>query len=167
MDHTCHNADLSCPGGKQCRHRSCCNWNHLVAKTPAQNSDSANEPRKRGKYKIECKQGHPFTEENSFWVDRVIKGRSYRLRHCKACNRERAYKRVNGSERPVAWNESLSRAGTPDCSRGHAYDELNTKYDTTTGKRRCRKCERLNNTNAKRRKKGLEPLAELPGDLVS
>lgn len=31
VDHTCHNADESCPGGATCMHRRCCNPDHLEA----------------------------------------------------------------------------------------------------------------------------------------
>lgn len=160
VDHRCHNEDLACPGGKECYHRPCANWRHLEAVPPGENAARAARPRGKGKFKTHCSNNHPYDEENTAWVE--VKGRKNPVRRCKACNREKAYRIKNGSERPADAMESLSRAGCSTCRRGHAYDELNTKYDKTTGKRRCRKCERLNDINSKRRKKGLEPLTELP-----
>lgn len=38
LDHLCHNADRSCPGGPSCPHRRCCNYErHLEPATRAQN----------------------------------------------------------------------------------------------------------------------------------
>jgi hypothetical protein len=37
LDHTCHNVDPECPGGKTCRHRSCVNPDHLEPVTGAEN----------------------------------------------------------------------------------------------------------------------------------
>lgn len=162
VDHTCHNADTSCRGGRQCKHRVCCNPSHLTARTTQANQDEANRPRERGKFAPTCPKGHPFTEENLGQTRRRKRGEEYVEKYCKACNREKAYLAKHGVERPADAMESLSRAGCSTCRRGHAYDEPNTKYDATTGKRRCRKCERLNDINSKRRKKGLEPLTELP-----
>lgn len=161
VDHSCHN-DTDCPGGDECPHRRCANVRHLEAVPPSVNGARANQPRKRGKFKTSCVNGHEYTPENTMWTTRIRRGKKINERQCKACNRERVYKAKTGRERPADALESLSRAGTPVCRRGHVYDEQNTKYDTTTGKRRCRKCERLNGINAKRRRKGLEPLTELP-----
>lgn len=162
IDHVCHNGDVSCAGGKTCVHRRCCRPEHLQARPPKENAAAANKPRQRNQFKTHCPKGHPYDDANTMWVTIRRNGKEYTARHCKACNRERVYKAKTGSERPADGMESLSRAGTPTCRRGHAYDEQNTKHDTTTGKRRCRRCERLNGINAKRRKKGLEPLKELP-----
>lgn len=37
VDHTCHNADLSCAGGTGCAHRRCCNPAHLEPVTHREN----------------------------------------------------------------------------------------------------------------------------------
>lgn len=163
VDHDCHNEDLSCGGGKTCAHRRCCNWFHYGAKTNEENLVAANAPRLRAEFKTHCRNGHPYNDENTMWIQQADKkGIVKEVRRCKACNRNRVYKAKTGKERPADDFASLSRAGCGTCRRGHPYDEENTKYDSTTGKRRCRKCERLNDLNSKRRKKGLPPLAELP-----
>lgn len=162
IDHTCHNGDTDCSGGRTCHHRLCANPRHLEAVPPGENAARAHGPRNRGNQKTHCLHGHPYDEANTMWIKKIRNGRTYQTRMCRACNRDKAYRIKNGRERPADAMESLSRAGTPVCRRGHTYDEENTKYDSTTGKRRCRKCERLNDVNSKRRKKGLEPLTELP-----
>lgn len=55
LDHTCHNADLDCEGGKGCRHRACCNPAHLEPVTPKENNDRARARRFRG---ATCSYGH-------------------------------------------------------------------------------------------------------------
>lgn len=37
IDHLCHNADMSCPGALQCRHRLCVNPTHMEAVEPGIN----------------------------------------------------------------------------------------------------------------------------------
>lgn len=158
IDHTCHNEDLSCSGGKTCQHRRCANWFHIVAKSNKDNLDDANRPRQRGRFKTHCPKDHPYDDENTMWVTRVKNGNPINERQCKACNRDRVYKAKHGVERPADAMESLSRAGCATCARGHAYDEQNTIYTATTGKRRCKKCERLNDLKSKWKKKTGTPL---------
>jgi len=47
VDHLCHNADLTCPGGLLCTHRRCANGRHLEAVSPAVNARRAAERRRR------------------------------------------------------------------------------------------------------------------------
>ena len=81
LDHTCHNKDQSCPGGKRnCLHRRCVNVEHLEEVTnhvnvlrsphtiPAQNAA-----------KTHCLRGHAFDGRDS-------KGK----RSCSECGRQRA-----------------------------------------------------------------------------
>lgn len=147
LDHTCHNDDKDCLDGSKCLHRRCVNPAHLVPETLSQNRKNSTRKRPHTKFGTEihpapthCPKGHPYTDENTGWVER----RGHRERYCKACNREKVYRAKHGVDRPADWDESLSRAGVEVCHRGHAYDEANTKYDSTTGKRRCRECERIN-----------------------
>lgn len=153
VDHECHNRDASCRGGRTCKHRRCCNPKHLKVRTTGENKMEADRERGRGIFTEQCPKNHPYDEENTGWTKRTVRGVTKSERYCKACNRDKAYKAKTGSERPADAMESMSRAGCPTCARGHAYDEQNTVYTATTGKRRCRKCERLNDLKSKWKKK--------------
>lgn len=55
LDHTCHNADTSCAGGRTCIHRRCVNPAHLEPVTPLENLlRSPLTPAGR----VECLLGH-------------------------------------------------------------------------------------------------------------
>ncbi len=94
VDHTCHNEDLSCPGGKECPHRRCCNPAHLEAVTSAENLKRANGPRGRVNQNTHCPQNHEYNEANTMWIKKVRKGKTYDTRMCRTCNRERARARA-------------------------------------------------------------------------
>lgn len=86
IDHTCHNKDLSCLGGRDCLHRRCINPYHLDAVSNRENSmRSAWTIPGRNLRKTHCPQGHPYDEANT----RVTGGK----RHCRECNKDfcRAY----------------------------------------------------------------------------
>ena len=42
VDHTCHNADLTCRGGKDCPHRRCVNPDHLEQVSATVNANRSN-----------------------------------------------------------------------------------------------------------------------------
>ena len=50
LDHMCHNADPTCPGGRACLHRRCCNPGHLLPSTRSENMTRASERRKMARY---------------------------------------------------------------------------------------------------------------------
>lgn len=94
VDHTCHNADLSCRGlGPACPHRRCVNPAHLEAVLP-----SVNIKRALGE-RTHCINGHELTPENT-------RLRSYRTtRECRTCiaewsRRSRARAAQRGVVRP-------------------------------------------------------------------
>lgn len=77
IDHLCHPADGSCPGGTDCLHRRCVNPIHLEAKSGKENS------RRTGNATLTvCPAGHEYDEANTY-VDKT--GR----RHCRTCRRAR------------------------------------------------------------------------------
>jgi HNH endonuclease len=131
VDHTCHNADLSCPGGP-CLHRRCVNPDHLEAVAIGVNvlrgrSVTASYARRKS-----CMQGHAYTEENTH-IDRA--GR----RHCRTCNRVKAGQlrdRLRTAPNPGP------NALKAHCRKGHPYDEANT-YVNARGHRYCRACARI------------------------
>jgi hypothetical protein len=134
VDHKCHNRDVACPGGP-CQHRRCCNPRHLRVATDLENIDAAKQPRKLGKFAEQCSQGHDFNEVNTGWERK----RGYSFRYCKACLRERGWKRRHGSDRPGDAETSLWNRNPAVCSRGHDYT-ITEKFVSTTGKRYCGAC---------------------------
>jgi hypothetical protein len=80
LDHTCHNTDTSCPGGKGCRHRRCINLAHLEEVTSRQNTlRSSHTIPAQNAIKTQCPSGHPYDSENTY----ARKGK----RHCRICNK--------------------------------------------------------------------------------
>lgn len=46
-DHTCHNDDWTCPGGKECKHRACANPSHLELVSHGENISRMHKHRAR------------------------------------------------------------------------------------------------------------------------
>jgi hypothetical protein len=88
--------------------------------------------------KIEtCRKGHPYTEENTRWVE--VRGQ--RSRQCRQCDKDRAQAkrdRLRG-DAPKFKKKHLAE----ECFRGHPLEGDNLYwYDTKWGKqRRCRACD--------------------------
>ena len=95
IDHTCHKADGSCPGGgRDCMHRRCVNPAHLEAVTQRVNNGRGMGTSADNARKTECVSGHPFSAENTY----VTKTGA---RHCRTCRRERTqrwYDQQGGAE---------------------------------------------------------------------
>src|ERR1039458_6068024 len=67
IDHQCHNLALAegfCEGGPTCRHRRCCNPNHLEVTTNRVNTLRGDGPTARHARLTHCPQGHEYTPEN-------------------------------------------------------------------------------------------------------
>lgn len=80
VDHRCHTEDVDCPGGEDCRHRRCCNPDHLELVTGSENTK---RQRHANRLKTHCPQGHPYTPDNTVtWSD----GR----RRCRECLNQRS-----------------------------------------------------------------------------
>lgn len=87
IDHTCHNEDLSCPGGDSCLHRRCCHPDHLEAVRGEVNRERGrSSPPRENAGKTHCKYGHEFTPENTY-INPTSKGRVCRI--CMAANRDK------------------------------------------------------------------------------
>jgi hypothetical protein len=67
IDHTCHNADLSCKGDTECPHRRCVNPDHLEAVPSAVNIKRGHSPSTVNAAKTHCENGHEFTAENTYY----------------------------------------------------------------------------------------------------
>jgi hypothetical protein len=68
-----------------CRVRHCVNPAHLEAVTPRVNTLRSNAPSAKNAVKTECLNGHPFTEENTYYSQK-LSGSSFKLwRQCKTC----------------------------------------------------------------------------------
>ena len=91
IDHECHNRDQTCPGGKECMHRRCCNPRHLVAKTIGQNVQAVRAERR--KIKTHCVNNHEWNDQNTrtLWNGN---------RQCRTCAREKtAFRRATEGRR--------------------------------------------------------------------
>ncbi|MER7814516.1 hypothetical protein [Streptomyces sp. NPDC096153] len=83
IDHTCHNQDQSCPGGRDCLHRRCINPHHLEPVTNRENLlRSARSIAGANARKTHCTRGHPFNAENTYVL-------SNGGRRCRACTKAR------------------------------------------------------------------------------
>lgn len=74
-DHTCHNGDPRCPGGRACLHRRCVNLLHLEAVTSAANTTRGAQRR------TTCgKCGRPYDTVSHTARDGIV-------RRCSVCTR--------------------------------------------------------------------------------
>lgn len=81
VDHTCHNADPTCPGGP-CAHRSCLNPAHLEDVPTGVNVLRGKGLAAANLAKTHCPSGHPYAGANLYvWPD----GK----RRCRRCHNQR------------------------------------------------------------------------------
>lgn len=140
LDHTCHNADLTCAGGVTCIHRRCANPAHLEPVTGRTNVLRGQAPTAINKRKTHCYKGHAFDAENTHVSP--ITGR----RRCRKCSRTNDVRRGvrlidlrAAKPKPVHYNAQKTH-----CRQGHPFDEANTVVDKN-GWRRCKTCRVLTN----------------------
>ncbi len=89
LDHTCHNRDEFCLGGKNCLHRLCVNPEHLEAVTYSTNAKRGNTGGNLvqvNRAKETCPAGHSYDEVNTYHRPNSDD------RGCRTCRRE-AHKR--------------------------------------------------------------------------
>ena len=101
---------------------------------------NGNKPNGRGKghnrLKTHCKNGHEFTEENT-WIEKTG------ARHCRTCHRIR-----QGVKNP----QEFAPRDRTHCPAGHPYNAENTRY-TADGHRQCRVCDRERATARRERRR--------------
>lgn len=100
LDHLCHNADSSCPGGKECQHRRCVNPAHLEAVPRRTNILRGSAPSAANGRKTHCVNGHALTPENVYMRKRQSGGRS--CKECLKIVRRESYRRVHATD-PSKW----------------------------------------------------------------
>lgn len=108
IDHLCHNADESCPGGTACRHRLCVNPTHLEPVTQRENllRSRLTGPH-RNAAKTHCPQGHEYSPENTY-SKTTTKG--YQRRECRTCRRERLGSATHREEETGGYAQTAARA---------------------------------------------------------
>jgi len=82
IDHTCHTKDTTCLGGDDCKHRRCCNPDHLE---PVTASENTMRQRHYERSKTHCPKNHPYEGDN------LIVSKDGK-RKCRECDRERKRK---------------------------------------------------------------------------
>jgi hypothetical protein len=102
LDHLCHNADHSCPGGRTCPHRACVNPSHMEPVRAGENQRRGRGPantKRRHAAVTHCPQGHPYTLENTL----LWRSGKWTKRRCKTCESQRiARRRTTGRKvRPL------------------------------------------------------------------
>jgi hypothetical protein len=80
-----------------CNNRSCIRLSHLRLSTARANVLRGGSVIAANALKTHCLRGHEFNEENT-----LISPKNYR--RCRACNRERMYRKDTGHERPMEWS---------------------------------------------------------------
>jgi hypothetical protein len=123
IDHGCHNADTTCPGGNDCPHRRCVNPSHLEVVTRGENSRRGRGFPAVNLARDVCPRGHPYGPPGP------------RGRRCGVCERVRrtSYRRAAGMK--------PSGKGASHCARGHEFTPENTRIQRTGG-RGCKACAR-------------------------
>jgi hypothetical protein len=139
LDHTCHNRDASCPGGRSCLHRRCVRPNHLEPVPQRTNLLRGKGPSAVNARKTHCPQGHPYDLLNTSFTEDGH-------RECRTCRSEQR-RRWWEQHRPAVSRENAAKT---HCPHGHPYDEVNT-YVNPRGARICRACKH-NRTLARLRK---------------
>lgn len=86
--------------------------------------------------KTHCPQGHPFSEENTYYTE-------HGSRRCRTCSREHKERERRAAGVP------LGNKRKTHCRNGHPFDEVNTRT-TPDGKRVCRTCHRENERERKK-----------------
>lgn len=102
LDHLCHNRDEMCKGGPTCPHRRYANPSHIEVATGRENTLRGQGPTAQNSRKTHCKNGHPFTRENTLprQGQGTVHGRDCRI--CKRARNKRSELKLRGSHENVS-----------------------------------------------------------------
>lgn len=134
LDHTCHNDDKDCLGGKVCPHHRCVTPDHLEPVPHVINSRRGRSPERMrtnnpgGQIeaaRTHCPQKHEYTPENT-WTSRSGS------RHCRTCQSEQARERRRNAPR--------KERPKPECGTLSAYSAHYAR-----GERPCDACRAAQN----------------------
>ena len=139
LDHLCHTADKSCPGGFGCAHRRCVNPDHLEPVTQRENALRGRGFGAVNHAKAECIAGHAFTPENTYSLPSGG-------RECRTCRAGKA------KEWMKIHNPGVRHGDETHCPQGHPYEGTNLII-TCRGGRACRECKREWNRSYMRAKR--------------
>lgn len=123
LDHLCHTADLSCPGGWNCVHRSCCRVDHLEPVSTQQNLRRGRGWAGKRSRQTHCVHGHEFTLRNT----RV---RANGTRQCRKCD---VVQQTRKRQDPGVKAARNARARASRASRRKTVDEVQTHRDVCAG----------------------------------
>ena len=129
VDHLCHNASESCPGGNSCLHRRCVNPDHLEAVPSKVNTLRGKTITAANSKKTHCPQGHEYTQSSTYaWMGKRV---------CRICQTRRS---KECRERLERGEREFHPGPKTHCKHGHEFTESNTSIQH--GARVCRSCGR-------------------------
>lgn len=118
-----------------CGNTLCCNPAHLQ---PLDRKTHLADNTEAGvayinKHKTQCSNGHPFTEENTYWHEGH--------RQCKICKRKRLREFQENKAAREGRVMQIQVGKRTHCPKGHPYDEANTLH--YRGRRVCKACQTI------------------------
>ncbi|GAB3195044.1 hypothetical protein GCM10027261_14370 [Geodermatophilus arenarius] len=138
LDHACHTADRSCPGGRSCLHRRCIRPAHLEPVSDLENVRRGRSPAAVVMRTGYCQRGHLVAGDNL--LVRTYPNRRTE-RRCRICAEAAVARWVarDAERRRQARKAQGPRQPRTVCSQGHPMTEANT-YRRPSGATECRTC---------------------------
>lgn len=134
-----------------CDNPPCVNPHHIKPGTPKENmQDSVRKGRFRPVKKMKCRRGHPYDESNTYVTKSLT-------RVCRKCHRA-SVKQFRKKRKLIGLMYKEKEPPKTHCSRGHEFNESNTKIVTVSGggtRRGCRLCKQYTQRLRRAAKKAL------------